>query len=399
MPSSPHKVAIIGCGRMGQKYAYAYSAYPDTEIVAIAEYNEKRREIVGEKFGVKKLFPNVNKLLENIVPDVAAIITPTKFYKDAVIACAKAGVKAISTDKPIAAKLSDADQMVEICESKGIILAGGNLAKAGNQIQEVSKRIKDGIYGELKGASIHSFGNGEISGGGCQQILVLELLTDSEIEQVTCWGTNLDIRKKTVIPDTKYEIMVAKGFNPGDLLSRKEADEITNSTLNQKHDSQIMINGSFRMRSGIQTNVFGTKTPNTGVDVWSENSMISWNWGSTQIYQGFDINGNRLHINENFAPYKWNQFNNLAGSTRSLIKALKTGSTPWVTGRNLRQALEVAIASKLSARSGSTPIKLPLTDRSLSLYPSPYRWSGGDNTGLPQSVKDAKRDLFSANVN
>tara|TARA_B100001146_G_scaffold213630_1_gene214172 strand:+ start:366 stop:1559 length:1194 start_codon:yes stop_codon:yes gene_type:complete len=394
MPPYKHKVAIIGCGRMGQKYAYAYSNYPDTKIVAIAESNEERRKIVGEKFGVQKLYPNAHELLEEVIPDIAAIITPTKFYKEAVIACAQAGVKAISIDKPIAAKLSDADEMVELCKSKGIIFAGGNLAKAGVEIQEISKRINEGIYGELKGASIHSFGNGEISGGGCQQILVLELLANSEIEEVICWGTNLEINKKTVVPQHKYEIMLANGFNPTELISVNQANDFTYSTLNQQSDNQIMINGHFKMRNGLQTSVFGTKTPNTGVDVWSENSMISWNWGSTEIYHDFDKKGNRVKVNGNYVPYKWNQFGNLAGSTRSLIKALETGSTPWVTGSDLRHALEVAIASKLSAKSHSTPIKLPLKNRSVTLYPSPYRWYGGDNSGLPQSSEDAKRDLF-----
>ena len=50
-----HKVAIIGCGRLGQQYATVYSALPDTEIVAIAEFNEDRRKAVGERFGVKSL--------------------------------------------------------------------------------------------------------------------------------------------------------------------------------------------------------------------------------------------------------------------------------------------------------------------------------------------------------
>ena len=43
MSNTKHRVAIIGCGRLGQYYAEAYSTYPDTEIVAIAEYNEERR--------------------------------------------------------------------------------------------------------------------------------------------------------------------------------------------------------------------------------------------------------------------------------------------------------------------------------------------------------------------
>ena len=79
--SGRHQVAIIGCGRLGQKYADVYSTYPDTEIVAIAEYNDERRQAVGERFGITALYPDVHALLADVVPDIAAIVTPTKFYK------------------------------------------------------------------------------------------------------------------------------------------------------------------------------------------------------------------------------------------------------------------------------------------------------------------------------
>ncbi len=44
-----YRVAIIGCGRMGQYYADVYKVLPDTEIVAIAEWNPERRRVVGER--------------------------------------------------------------------------------------------------------------------------------------------------------------------------------------------------------------------------------------------------------------------------------------------------------------------------------------------------------------
>ena len=93
MTDTKFRVAIIGCGRMGQIYADAYSTYPDTEIVAIAEYNPERRKAVGERYGVTALYPDVQALLRDIVPDVAAVVTPSKFFKEAIVACAQAGVK------------------------------------------------------------------------------------------------------------------------------------------------------------------------------------------------------------------------------------------------------------------------------------------------------------------
>ena len=94
------RVGIIGCGRMGQYFAEVYRALPDTELAAIAEWNPERRKIVGERFGVKALYKDVNAMLKEVVPDLAAVITPTKYMKEAVIACAEAGVKGVFTENP-----------------------------------------------------------------------------------------------------------------------------------------------------------------------------------------------------------------------------------------------------------------------------------------------------------
>ena len=186
--NSDVRVAIIGCGRLGQNYAEAYSSYPDTEIAAIAEFNPERREAVGKRFGVEALYPDIHSLLKDMVPDIVAVVTPTRFYKEAVIACAEAGVKGVSTDKPIAATLSDADEMVEECRRRGVVFAGGTLQRAMNEVQEAARRIRAGEYGNLIGASVHSWG-GQISGGGCQHISVLRLLADAEVDEVIAWGS------------------------------------------------------------------------------------------------------------------------------------------------------------------------------------------------------------------
>ena len=51
------------------------------------------------------------------------------------------------------------------------------------------------------------------------------------------------------------------------------------------------------------------------------------------------------------------------------------------SGHDYRQVLEVAAAIKLSAREGHRRVALPLTDRSVTVMPMPYRWHGGDVTG------------------
>ena len=352
MSDTKYRVAIIGCGRMGQNYAEAYATYPDTEIIAIVDANAQRRDVLGARFSVDALYADVETLLRNTVPDVAVVVTPTKYMKDAVIACAEAGVKGISTEKPIAARLQDADAMVEACAARGIVFAGGNLQRAMNEVQEAASRLHNGEFGDLKGASVHGFG-GEISGGGCQHISVLRLFTNAEVEEVVAWG------------------------NPPEALSAET-------------DEGLIINGHFQLTNGLACSVFGTQTPCRGVDVWTDECLVRWDWNPPEIYKGYDQHGNRIRLEPNYTPYPWNEFSYLTGSIRSFLSAVDGNGHPWITGADLRQALEVAIAAKLSATRNSAPVKLPLADRSLTLYPRPYRWLGGDATGNSQSIEEAK---------
>ena len=267
------------------------------------------------------------------------------------IACAEAGVKGVSTDKPIAGILADADAMVEACASRGVVFAGGNLQRAMNEVQEAAQRIVSGEFGKLKGASVHGFG-GEISGGGCQHISVLRLFTNAEVDEVIAWGTPAD-------------------------------------ALEQEDDEGLIIHGAFHLTSGIETLVFGTSTTCRGVDVWSEDALIRWDWAPPEIFKGYNEHGKRIPIDPEYTAYPWNEFGYLTGSIRSFLAAIEGAGEPWITGHDLRQALEVAIAAKHSARLGSVPVRLPLADRSLFLYPRSYRWLGGDATGRPQSREEA----------
>jgi predicted dehydrogenase len=353
MSDAKHRVAIIGCGNMGMYYADAYTEFPDTEIVAIAEYNDERRQAVGERFGVKALYKDVHALLKDVVPDVAAIITPTKFMKEAVIACVEAGVKGVSTDKPIAAKLSDADEMVNACKKHRIVYSGGCLQRAIPEVQDAAARIRSGEFGTIIGAAVHGWG-GQISGGGCQHIAVLTLLVDAAVDEVIAWGSPPE-------------------------------------TLEQEDDTDLNIHGRFHLTSGIECAVFGTPTPLRGVSVWTEDSLIEWDWAPPRIYKGFDKEGVRVEIDPEYdhPPYESRSGRGkyLDNSIRKFLAAVENGGELAISGDNLRHALEVAVAAKVSAVSGSRPVKLPLKDRSLSLHPSPYRWAGGDAMGRGQSVE------------
>jgi hypothetical protein len=64
-----------------------------------------------------------------------------------------------------------------------------------------------------------------------------------------------------------------------------------------------------------------------------------------------------------------------------LVHAHRTGTEPLSSGHDYRQALELAIALKLSAAQGHRRVELPLEDRGLRAFPHLYRLHGGDKAG------------------
>ena len=352
------KLAIIGCGKLGQQYAQLYSAMEDVEIVAMAERDPDRLKHVGDQYKIKALYPDADALFNDLVPDIAAVVTPTKYYKDSVIAAAEAGVKGVSTDKPLAATLADADEMVETCSSRGVIFSGGALVRAIPEVQEAATWIRDGRFGQFTDVAVLDW-SGEISGAGCHTISVLRLLTGAEVEEVVAWGMPADILA-------------------GDC------------------DWNLTMNGRFKLSNGMDCPVFGKALDRGMVDVWNDEVLVRMAWGPPEIYKGFDLAGNRIKQDVKYSQYKWSKPRHLVGSIRAFVSAVQENddSLLWISGHDLRQSLEVAIASHQSAKRGSVPVKLPLDDRSLTLYPRPYRWLGGDQyTGLGDKVEGRRTDI------
>jgi len=206
----------------------------------------------------------------------------------------------------------------------------------------------------MQSISLHGY-SGEISGGGCQHISILRLFTGAEIKEVRTWSS-------------------------------------TPQALAQTADTDLSIHGSFLLDNGLSCAVFGSENTFSGVQVCCKDLSARWSWGPPQLFGEIDEEEQRQAIEPHYAPYEWHEFGYLTGALRSLIAALEGQSPLWISGHDLRQALEVAIAAKCSAQRDGTPVNLPLADRSLTLYPSPYRWLGGDATGKVQPLEEVGKE-------
>ena len=185
-----YRVAVIGgAGTWGRKYLRAYANHPACEIVALVDRAEDRRQTFADRYNIGTVFDTLEDLLDREIPDIVSAILPTSHNPGVVIACAEAGVKVVSCEKPIAVELSQADEMVRICRERGTVFSCGSVYSGVPHLLETVDWIKAGNIGKLTAAAVPSGLPREVSGGGCVQLTLLQLLTGMEVE----WGRRLDV--------------------------------------------------------------------------------------------------------------------------------------------------------------------------------------------------------------
>ena len=189
MTTKKYRVAVVGgAGTWGRFYLRAYANHPDCEIVALVDRARDRRDAFAERYEVETVFDTVDELFAVEVPDIVSIILPVGHNPETVIACAEAGVKAVSCEKPIAVELSQADEMVRVCRERGTAFGCGTGYWDAPYLLETADWIRAGNIGELTGAAIPGGLPTEVSGGGCVQLTMTRLLTGMEVEWAEGWA-------------------------------------------------------------------------------------------------------------------------------------------------------------------------------------------------------------------
>lgn len=142
------KVGVIGIGTMGQHHARVYSS-PELgcELVAVADVNLGKAREIGNKYGVKT-YTNYKDLINKEEVEAVSIVVPTLMHKKVALDFIKAGTHCL-IEKPIAANLEDAREMIKEAERNNVKLAVGHIERFNPAVTKLKEIIDEGILGEL----------------------------------------------------------------------------------------------------------------------------------------------------------------------------------------------------------------------------------------------------------
>lgn len=155
-----YRVGIIGAGRpwrsegatgmgMANFHAMGYQASPDVTIHAVCDIVPENAEAFAERHGAKAVYTSYTEMLSQESLDMVSICTWPATHAAVVEAAARAGVRAIHCEKPMADTYGGAKRMVEICDAMGVQLTIGHQRRFVETYRRAKDLLDSGRIGDL----------------------------------------------------------------------------------------------------------------------------------------------------------------------------------------------------------------------------------------------------------
>jgi predicted dehydrogenase len=143
------KVAIVGCGNIAGPYSKTLQAYSDRiEILGYSDMDLERAAKFAAEYG-GQAYPSYEALLADPAVDVVVNLTIHFAHFEVTKQALEAG-KHVHSEKPIALKYSEAKELVELAEAKGVRLSSAPITFMGEAAQTAWKLIREGVAGPIR---------------------------------------------------------------------------------------------------------------------------------------------------------------------------------------------------------------------------------------------------------
>ena len=343
------RAGVIGLGRIGSTFdeeidrggvfflpychSPSYVKSDLTQLVAGADIHAGQRTEYAAHWNLdpKDVYEDYRDMLDKARLDIVSVCTSARLRPQIVLDCARAGVKAIWAEKPMAPSLEEADEMVKVCAETGTVLAVNCSRRWHPLFDQAHQLMAKGALGEI----LHVTGYGQcgLSHNGSHLIDTITFLAGGAVTWV--FG----------------EVNVESDES-------KYTDPEGNGYLAYDNGVRAFLRGMPCGAASWDFEVIGT-----------EGRIRSSTHGQDFEYYKMipgGIRGGKLPAR---VPYPWPAYLLSMGETivADLVHCIETGENPRCAGINGREALEVALALRESQLKGGRRIDLPLADRALTM--------------------------------
>jgi predicted dehydrogenase len=154
--SAPVRVAVVGAGAFGRNHLRVYreleQAGAPVELAAVVDPNEATRSAATAKYAIPG-FASIDECLAACKPDAASLCVPTVYHAACAQTLLAAGVDLL-IEKPIAAGLAEADEIVRLAHELGRTVQVGHLERFNPAVRAVRGLLNRPMFFEVHRLSV-----------------------------------------------------------------------------------------------------------------------------------------------------------------------------------------------------------------------------------------------------
>jgi predicted dehydrogenase len=300
------RVGVIGTGYLGKFHAEKYADMEDAELVGVVDINQKAAVEIAKKHGVKAYF-SPDEILGKV--DAVSIVVPTPLHYQVSRMFLEHDVDVL-IEKPITTTLNEADSLIALAESRGLIIQVGHLERFNPAVIALEDVLKTPMFIESHRLSMFQPRGTEVD-------VVLDLMIhdiDIILNLVKSEITNIQAAGVPVI--TKH----------GDIANARL--EFAGGCVANVTASRISLKNERKLRLFQRDAYISVDFANREIMVIRQNENAK-----DSVIPGMDISSRCFTKSDA-----------LLAELTSFVQSVKNRVSPEVTGKMGRDALQVALS-------------------------------------------------------
>jgi predicted dehydrogenase len=148
-PTTPLKIAIVGCGQIADVHITEIQKIAGTQMVAVCDTYEIMAEQAAMRFGVPHYYTKLDRLLAEQKPDVVHITTPPQSHLHLGRLALENGAN-VYMEKPFTVNAAEAEELTAFAEQVGRQVCVGHNFSFDQAALEAKRLLAEGRLGEVQ---------------------------------------------------------------------------------------------------------------------------------------------------------------------------------------------------------------------------------------------------------
>ncbi|MFH0889578.1 MAG: Gfo/Idh/MocA family oxidoreductase [Candidatus Aenigmatarchaeota archaeon] len=229
------KIAVVGVGFMGFSHLRTYSEMKNCNVVGVVDKLPESRERAERTFRVNA-YENFDDLAKVNEVDAVSIAVPTQFHASAAIPILEKGIDVL-LEKPIAANLNDAENIIRAAKKGGAKLMVGHIERFNPMVNKAKEiianqqiyfcgayrmnppgRSSDSVIIDLSthdidvlryllSSDVKKFGAESVSDNGVEKHVVINMTFENNVKAMVVSSLLYPIKKRELVILTKEMLL------------------------------------------------------------------------------------------------------------------------------------------------------------------------------------------------